>query len=650
MINILFKILSLLIISFASWTVSCHIAVLCKLNLLNLSIIFPFVLFVSLLFFALIKNNEHLIDLLYYVDYINRNSIGYIKLSIVGLLTISILYSWSLFLILSVICLIYEIFIKKTCYPRIIKHQQINNSNNKYWYLIIITALVYILLAMYISRSDLDDAYYASVASFTSTHPLLPIMSTDTMFGETGLPIIFPSYKFSSFELLPAFISYVFQTSPLLGYYVYLIPIWIIFVICATYLLANELTPQKWIMNGTIAIVLTILLGECHRGYANFSFVRIFQGKAVFVSALVPAIYYLIYKYIRRGNNIELYLLTCSMICAIGLSNFGMLAGPMAFISAMLANYKYLYECKKKFIYVTFNLLIPLPYLLYVLKSSSNSLLVSITHNELPMHVWTTVFGEHQQFVFIFFIALGLICTPNHLTKMRIGIPILILLGIYLNPLFAPLISRYVTTPEVYWRVVWSVPMMIFLSSSIVLVVSAFENRGFKPLISAILILAFGLIIMYVAPYTTIRKNNIDGYNQYGHYKVRENSLSIANAAVRAVRNDGRILAPEDISGVISEFELHPKLIIVRRLYLDLLSRYLPDDSYNNRLSLLPLLTCDVNQHAIDNLNISKSLKALDVEVIVTPPCDHKVNDEIITNFGYIRYTTKYGYSVWSRK
>ena len=62
--------------------------------------------------------------------------------------------------------------------------------------------LVFIILALSITRSDLDDAYYAAVAAHMAAHPEAPLQSGDPMLGETGFPLIFHSFRFSSFELL----------------------------------------------------------------------------------------------------------------------------------------------------------------------------------------------------------------------------------------------------------------------------------------------------------------------------------------------------------------------------------------------------------------------------------------------------------------
>ncbi|WP_369333622.1 DUF6077 domain-containing protein, partial [Pseudomonas viridiflava] len=80
-------------------------------------------------------------------------------------------------------------------------------------------------------------------------------------------------------------------------YYIYLLPVWVIASIAANFLLAKALMPRSWILVGVITVGLLLLLGEMHRSTANFSFVRIFQGKAVFLSFIVPAIFYLTARY-----------------------------------------------------------------------------------------------------------------------------------------------------------------------------------------------------------------------------------------------------------------------------------------------------------------------------------------------------------------
>ena len=51
------------------------------------------------------------------------------------------------------------------------------------------------------------------------------------------------------------------------------------------------LTPRWWLWSVGVLIVILVAAGETHRWYGNFAFVRIWQGKAVFLSVALPLIY-----------------------------------------------------------------------------------------------------------------------------------------------------------------------------------------------------------------------------------------------------------------------------------------------------------------------------------------------------------------------
>jgi hypothetical protein len=63
-------------------------------------------------------------------------------------------------------------------------------------------------------------------------------------------------------------------------------------VLTVIYRLLRELVPQGWIIGLLFFFVVMLAWGDVHRSLANFGFVRLFQGKAVFVSAVVPALFY----------------------------------------------------------------------------------------------------------------------------------------------------------------------------------------------------------------------------------------------------------------------------------------------------------------------------------------------------------------------
>lgn len=301
------------LIFFSAWTLSSQLCVLLEWNLQSLLTIAPLsTISLFILYFLASKKP--------YQNQPQSTSIFLLRryqeqATTVCLLTILIspvvlYYSYNLFFILAIFllgfCLIPQEFNK---IPDPIEATYVSKKTNTLLLIFVIVATT--ILTYTVSRSDLDDAFYVAVAAFTSARSEQPLLHTDPMFGEIGFPLLFPSYRFASFELLVGAIAYGLSLPAMDIYYIILLPVWVITAIIATMLLTKEFMPKYWLWGGVVMLILTMLLGETHRGPGNLSFVRLFQGKIVFLSTIVPTIFILqpAFSLVMVPNEIYFYSL-----------------------------------------------------------------------------------------------------------------------------------------------------------------------------------------------------------------------------------------------------------------------------------------------------------------------------------------------------
>lgn len=642
-------ILSLFLILFSSWTITVHIGILFEFKLNNVLVIFPIITLLLITFYKFLKfinsnllnkSNKLLIQPSIKYTYSQINLLLLFSLA----LPVILYWSWMAFWISSIAILIISIFdgnnkpiTNKLYITRFRKIELITIS---------CIFIIAIILSLIVSRSDLDDAFYASVAAFTSANPETALKMQDPMLGEIGLPLIFPSYQFTSFEILSGLGGYLFSLPAINFYYIYLVPIWMTVSVLVIFLLTKELFPQYWLISGCMAFLLTLLLGEMHRSPANFSFQRIYQGKAVFLSVIVPAIFYLTARYFSNKNNKSvLFLIGCCQISSIGLTNFGMFMGPIVGFTAILSNMILLERGDtKKLVYILLTLLIPLPYLINVALESRISPLLSF-NTESAFNVWESVFGPHQQYLIGILLLAGPILAKNSVTRWRLAVPPLILFSIFLNPYFSYFISKYITTPPVYWRVVWSFPILIFTAVSLCMIFTELFNTRFHIITRSLLVLLVLFTGVYAFPFNTLREKNIGNISTFADWKIPKEHLRVSKIAMIYAKNEQRILAPDEIAGVISRFENHPKLISTRGIYLNLMQSSFTPNEFTARTVLYNYITGNI---IVDNNNIIKALKELNVSVVVLSK-----NIETIEHIN-IMHTTKYslinvidGYSIW---
>lgn len=643
-------IITAFLILFSGWTISAHVCVLLGLNLKALLLFAPFVTITLLgTYFLLPKvkisslrdRNSFLVE---GDSYNNKNAFA-AMVTALFILPALLYWSWLAFWIVAVFLLLLCIIRRDAAIPPELPIG-ITNSRKSDFLIVALLAVIAIVLSYTVSRSDLDDSFYVAVAAFSSSNPENSLLATDPMLGEPGVPLIFQSYRFASFELLSGAIAYLLSKPAMDAYYIYLLPLWVVAAVVAIFLLTKELIPKYWLLAGVVTLLLTLLLGEMHRSPANFSFVRIFQGKSVFLSVIVPTIFYLTARFFsKRGTNADLFLLACCQIASIGLSNFGMLAGPIVGFGALISNIPLaLKGGQKRFYYAFAVLLLPLPYLIDVALQSRGSPIMNFG-TESAADVWASVFGSHQQYLVGILLLAGPVFAKDTITRWRLGVPPFLLFAIYLNPWLSDFISKYVTTPPVYWRVVWSFPILVFAAVSFCLIaIGLLERKTSRFTLALASTVVLGLTL-YSLPFNTLRPDNIGPAEGFAAWKVPGAHLVVAQKAIKIDSDGGRLLAPDEIAGVISRFEQHPRLVSSRGLYLDLLGSSIGEIEYRERRALYDFVT---GKTAEKGELIRLALRTLDVSVIVVNE-DNETPEVIrlLKSEGYHQQERIHGYQIW---
>jgi hypothetical protein len=195
-----------------------------------------------------------------------------------------------------------------------------------------------ILLTLFLHRPDSDDELYLGMAFSllaNADHPIQHLPVYGSGFDDNGFSVV------SAYEPLKAMVSYL-SGLPLLDSYYLLVPALLsALTVIVTYRLLRELVPEGWILGMLFFFVVMLAWGDVHRTLANFGFVRMFQGKSVLVSAVIPALF--LYFFLLRDRLQARYhgfLLAAAVICGIGFSRGGLIIGPLLLLFLALASIK----------------------------------------------------------------------------------------------------------------------------------------------------------------------------------------------------------------------------------------------------------------------------------------------------------------------
>ena len=193
-----------------------------------------------------------------------------------------------------------------------------------------------ILLTLFLHRPDADDELYLGTTFSLLANADQPLQQLPD-YGAGLYANAF--YGISAYEPLKAMVSYL-TGLPLLDSYYLLVPsLMSALTVIVTSRLLRELIPEGWLFAMLFFFVVMLAWGDVHRTLANFGFVRMFQGKSVLVSAVVPALF--LYAFLLRDRaqaGYHSFLLATAAISGVGISRGGLVIGPLLLLFLALAS------------------------------------------------------------------------------------------------------------------------------------------------------------------------------------------------------------------------------------------------------------------------------------------------------------------------
>ncbi len=189
-------------------------------------------------------------------------------------------------------------------------------------------------VALVAHRVDLDDSFYLNLAVASADAPGEPLLAGDTLHGVPGLPLHHPVYAVHSWELWNAALSLLTGIPVTATFHLLSAAIAALLVPLAWARLFRRLAPRHWLWAVVAVLWVLLVAGDVHRWYGNFAFVRIWQGKSVFLSVLLPVIWSAALDFARRPSRRAFWLLAAAQVAAVGCTSTALWAGPAAALSA----------------------------------------------------------------------------------------------------------------------------------------------------------------------------------------------------------------------------------------------------------------------------------------------------------------------------
>ncbi|MEZ7944149.1 MAG: DUF6077 domain-containing protein, partial [Halioglobus sp.] len=332
--------------------------------------------------------------------------------------------------------------------------------------------------------------------------------------------------------------------------------------------LAQHLVPQYAFSVLLAWLVLMIALGESHREFGNFAFVRLFQGKSLLVTIGLPLCLLLGLRFAEFPDGRRALPLGMAIIASTGLSSSAFGTVPFVVGAALCGGLLGASRVVVKRIIAVglasglFLCAIGL-FLLVNMKSENGIHGVSLFGSGTGL---ATVLGEGilGALILVLFPIAPLFVSGFRRRRLY-ALTTLMFVGVVLNPWAGEFLAKNLDS-AFEWRLFWSVPFIISASISIVGLAGLFADKIPRLKRHAM------LLVMLVAVLLVSRQWSISAGNSVviavPHFKVDPDLHALAEEIVRRAPLRSTVYAPVSVAQWVTTFRQHPYPLIVRPRYL----------------------------------------------------------------------------------
>ena len=429
-------------------------------------------------------------------------------------------------------------------------------------------------------RPDVDDANFLNVAVAEGQFPERSPQSFDSLHRD-GLPPVEQTLHLpQTYEVLVGLVSVLSGIPVAALYYLVLPPLWAVLGTAAHWSVLRHVLPSRGAIVGTALFVLLLVCwGDGYRTFGNFGFVRLFQGKAVYLVVLLPLLTLAALRY-REGPSVGTWLMLALCQCAaVGFTTNGVAVAPLAAALVILAPP----YASRAFSTRLTGLAASAPVLAMAL-----AMYPRLTPYRSAMRVdpvllglTTTLGSARTPLVLLAITVLPALAARAHVRLARwvAGYVWIVVLVV-----FMPLVARVggaALGPVYSWRLFWAVPVPLLVSLAGGAAATAWPTRRWWPVLG---LMAWSVAFAVAGPLAVSR--DVFSLDHLGRLKVVDAPYTVAEAVVAVARPDAAALVPEDVAVYVAGLPGAPPLVGVRELYLTKLQGLVPAADLDSRLAL----------------------------------------------------------------
>lgn len=501
---------------------------------------------------------------------------------------------------------------------------------NKPRTLLIVFGLLIILVtlaSLLTQRYDIDDSYYLGMASenLSSSH----IYTHDPSTGLTQYPM-FPFYKFGSYEIFMAAISYFAHLPVALVAHVLLAAL----IVVVSYLVYSRLITYifkdrtKGYLASSLFILMTCFSGATPYLSGDFILARPWQGKALLIGVFVPVFTLWCCEFFESKKADKKYLLGLLFVAEIGAfacSPVAIYLLPPLIIIGLLTSGRL--NCGRwmsclKDVFLVMSLIVIWAILLKLASRKTAVQIESSLFLNLDFGAWkhivSSFFGKSLMIIVMLASMATLLFQSRypHLRRFIIGVIICSL--VLANPLSANFMANHVTTAVTYWRIFWlTFPELIVAST----LTYAFGRFIPKSKVNYIAILPVILSICLLAGSFLFKPSN--------EFELPSNIYKIPNSAllISKLPNSSVVLSDQLTSAYVRSINPKIKVAYSREAYMI----YNLNGSPTKLTRLTELVNC-VEHDCQPASDFTRVMNEYSIDYIAYPQRDKRLSNYLSSN------------------
>jgi hypothetical protein len=335
-------------------------------------------------------------------------------------------------------------------------------------------------------RPDADDFSFLHRALYCLSDLHAPLPVQHTAHDVKNLPAISPVHLTTSIETISSLLANLLHLKPVSfihnifgGICLFIFP----FVMYLFYRFMSFSGKYAY-LGVVLTIILYIFSGDSHQDWGNFTIVRAWQGKTVFILLFVPLTALLTFKFVFHGENNDLFRLHLAAISSIGLTGTSFFLFPFIVGFSVLGTVGVQWKEQDYFRRTMTLGSLLMPFLVMTALIQYSGILPKISNTDVWSMVFygiddkgwpelvmlaRTVFQKTTTIWFYVIACVGtlLLSRQNGKIKSLVISTLLVCIALVLPPVSSILIK--ITLPGAYWRLAYATQMPVIIATFVLI-------------------------------------------------------------------------------------------------------------------------------------------------------------------------------------